>query len=178
MHNIAKLLILYVLVVALTGCGKENGNTKVQQQNPVQKVVSDQVNGTKDTSETTSSQSDTKPKTKSASDVDIDLTAMNSDMVYATVYQMIMEPASYEGKTVRMRGNYQGNYYEPTKQWYHYCIIRDALACCAQGMEFVLQEENYPQNNAEITVRGTFEAYQDEGDPSMYCRLKDAVIEE
>ena len=166
MHNIAKLLILYVLVVALTGCGKENGNTKVQQQNPVQKVVSDQVNGTKDT------------KPKSASDVDIDLTAMNSDMVYATVYQMIMEPASYEGKTVRMRGNYQGNYYEPTKQWYHYCIIRDALACCAQGMEFVLQEENYPQNNAEITVRGTFEAYQDEGDPSMYCRLKDVVIEE
>ena len=34
--------------------------------------------------------------------VDVDLTLMGSDLVYATVYQMMSKPEEYEGKTIRI----------------------------------------------------------------------------
>ena len=58
-------------------------------------------------------------------------------MVYATVYQMMMEPEQYEGKTIRIDGNYYISKDEATGNTYHFCVIKDALACCAQGLEFV-----------------------------------------
>ena len=42
----------------------------------------------------------------SGTGVDYDLTQMNGDMVYATVYQMMADPSTYEGKTFRMEGLY------------------------------------------------------------------------
>ena len=40
------------------------------------------------------------------SDVDYDLTNMNKDMVYATVYQLMVEPDKYIGKTLCIDGLY------------------------------------------------------------------------
>lgn len=117
------------------------------------------------------------------STVDYDLTEMGSDMVYATVYQMMMEPEKYEGKTFRMEGIYYTVYSEDTKQYYHYCIIQDATACCAQGMEFVWDDgshvypDEYPEENADVIVEGTFETYTESGDSNLYCRLRDASME-
>ncbi len=118
-----------------------------------------------------------------AGSVDYDLTAMSSDMVYATVYQMMINPKTYIGKTFRMDGLYYATYYEPTAQYYHYCIIKDATACCAQGLEFVWDDgshvysDEYPKDNAEVVVEGTFETYREDGDDNLYCRLKDATME-
>lgn len=115
--------------------------------------------------------------------VDIDLTEMSSDMVYATIYQMLVEPDSYIGKTVRIKGNYYASWYDKTAKYYHYAIIQDAMACCAQGMEFELSDESltypddYPEENAEITIVGTFETYVEEDENYMYCKLTNAVIE-
>ena len=84
-------------------------------------------------------------------DVDYDLTEMNSDIVYATVYQMMVEPEQYEGKTIRIDGIYYISKDEATGNTYHFCVIKDALACCAQGLEFVrkneeeLSDEDYPE---------------------------------
>lgn len=117
------------------------------------------------------------------STVDYDLTEMSSDMVYATVYQMMMEPEKYEGKTFRMEGIYYMVYSEDTKKYYHYCIIQDATACCAQGMEFVWDDgshvypDEYPEENADVIVEGTFETYTESGDSNLYCRLKNASVE-
>ena len=117
------------------------------------------------------------------STVDYDLTEMSSDMVYAMVYQMMMEPEKYEGKTFRMEGIYYTVYSEDTKKYYHYCIIQDATACCAQGMEFVWDDgshaypDEYPEENADVIVEGTFETYTESGDSNLYCRLKDASME-
>lgn len=114
--------------------------------------------------------------------VDYDLTQMSSDMVYATVYQLVMEPNSYIGKTIRMRGTYYATWYEPTQQYYHYVIISDAMACCAQGMEFVWEDgshkypDEYPADQATVEVTGTFETYREEGDSNLYCRLKNASL--
>ena len=133
-------------------------------------------------SETTQS-AETAVFSSNLSTVDYDLTEMSSDMVYATVYQMMMEPEKYEGKTFRMEGIYYTVYSEQTKKYYHYCIIQDATACCAQGMEFVWDDgshvypDEYPEENADVIVEGTFETYTESGDSNLYCRLRDASLE-
>ena len=86
---------------------------------------------------------------------------------------MIAMPDNYIGKTVRMSGSmavFQGE----TKTYYA-CIIKDATACCSQGIEFVLDEGSYPPQNTDITVYGTFTTYK-EG-KKQYCHLKNAVLE-
>ena len=108
---------------------------------------------------------------------------MNSDMVYATVSQLMYEQDSYVGKSIRMNGLYYPGYDERTGQCYQYCIIQDALACCAQGLEFVwgdgshVYPDEYPAEETEIVVQGVFDLYQEEGDGLIYCRLKDATME-
>lgn len=118
-----------------------------------------------------------------AKEVAYDLTAMGSEMVYAMVYQFMMNPQDYIGETIKMQGTYYSVWYEPTQKYYHYCIIQDALACCAQGMEFIWEDgshsypDEYPENETEVVVTGEFETYQEEGDTSLYCRLKNASME-
>ncbi|WP_031389778.1 hypothetical protein [Kineothrix alysoides] len=125
----------------------------------------------------------TQESVKDQENIDYDLTAMGSDMIYATVYQLMINPEEYVGKTIRMEGTYYATYYEPTAKYYHYVIIQDATACCAQGLEFIWEDgshvypEEYPEDEADVTVTGTFETYNEEGDENLYCRLKDASLE-
>ncbi|MBQ0070565.1 MAG: hypothetical protein KBS81_01695 [Spirochaetales bacterium] len=69
----------------------------------------------------------------------------------------------------------------PSKtQFYPAVLIRDATACCAQGLEFVLvggpkYPEGYPEEQAQSTVRGTYETYDERG--VLLCHLEDAVLE-
>ncbi len=109
-------------------------------------------------------------------EVDYDLTTMSSEMVYATVYQMLTSPAEYIGKTVRMNGLYYASYYDVTEQYYHYCIIADATACCSQGMEFVMAEEEdvHQEDYDEVVVTGTFGSYE-ELEVTYYCLLEATV---
>lgn len=116
------------------------------------------------------------------SGVDYDLTAMSQSMVYGTVYQMMVYPDKFVGKTVKMRGQYTYEFYDKTNQYYHYVQIADAAACCAQGIEFVWQDgshvfpESYPEEAAEIEVIGTFETYEETGDSNLYCRLANSEM--
>lgn len=100
-------------------------------------------------------------------------------MVYSEVYNMKNAPGDYIGKTIKMTGQFV--YYEnpDTKDQYFACIIGDAMACCSQGLEFVVTgkhtyPDDYPELGSEITVSGTFELYG-EGD-NRYCRLVDAEM--
>lgn len=112
--------------------------------------------------------------------VDVDLTLMGSDLVYATVYQMMSKPEKYEGKTIRIEGKYYASYYPITDKYYNYCLIADALACCSQGLEFELAggavyPDDYPADQSEVVVTGVFETYTEEaGQTFYYCRLRDA----
>ena len=58
-------------------------------------------------------------------------------MVYAAFYQLMVEPDKYIGKTLCIDGLYYTGQNEKTGTYYHYSIIKDALACCSQGREFV-----------------------------------------
>lgn len=115
--------------------------------------------------------------------VDVDLTLMGKDLIYATVYQMMSKPEEYEGKTIRIEGKYYASYYPITDKYYNYCLIADALACCSQGLEFELggdavYPDDYPADQSEVIVTGVFEIYTEEaGQTFYYCRLKDAKYE-
>jgi len=112
--------------------------------------------------------------------VDVDLTEMSPTMVYSEVYNMMMTPEDYVGKSVRMNGMYVSFYEEENDFRYFACIVKDATACCSQGIEFVLTEdyrypEDYPEDGDDIVVTGVFDTYMEGSD--MYCTLKDARLE-
>lgn len=205
MGRMKKVVLLMAAAVCLTGCGQETGSNKAagDMQSNVDKVIEEQMENSKRTTQDTiqddvdvdkaiekakesdvkngkQENSDTSGKN---SDVDYDLTAMNSDMVYSTVYQMMTDPETYVGKTVRMNGAYIVNYWESTDTYYHCVLIKDAQACCQQGIEFVWGDGNhkypddYPEENAEVLVTGTFETYKEDGDTNLYCRLENATLE-
>ncbi|MBR4743508.1 MAG: hypothetical protein IK082_04870 [Oscillospiraceae bacterium] len=111
--------------------------------------------------------------------IDIDLTEMSSTMVYSEVYSMLETPENYIGKTVKMNGIFAYYYDEETGSYYFACIIRDATACCSQGIEFVLTDDyvypdDYPEVGGDVTVLGRFDTYM-EGE-YLYCTLRDAVL--
>lgn len=120
-------------------------------------------------------------------DIDIDLTGVSSTIVYAEVYNMLyFQPEDYIGKTIKISGAFSAFQYvgedgilseAPVA---YACVLSDAAACCAEGIEFILADgqhdpSNYFELDAEITVVGRFEAYEDAG--MTWYRLADARID-
>lgn len=110
---------------------------------------------------------------------DCDLTVLGSTMVYSEVSNMMAAPEEYLGKTVKASGTFDVFTDPKTKRLYFACIIKDATACCSNGLEFVLDgdfsyPEDYPEVGAPITIGGEFETYT-EGE-ATYCRLKNAEM--
>ncbi len=111
--------------------------------------------------------------------IDIDLTILSATLVYSEVYNMMFAPEEYIGKTVKMTGTSATFQDLITEKYYYACVIRDATACCAQGIEYVLTDdcqspEDYPAEGEEITVTGVFDTYE-EGD-YIYCTLRNATL--
>ena len=167
MKKLIIAIILGVFALSLVACE----NTASRTANNSSSV--------KDLFETEETTIDTKVDTAnySAADIeaDIDLTTMNSTMVFAEVSNMVNSPTNYKGKLVKMEGNIDTFHDDTTGKDYYACIIQDATACCANGIEFVLSDGNYPPCNYQtITVVGTFDTYEENS--YNYCTLKDAVL--
>ena len=111
--------------------------------------------------------------------IDIDLTIMSSTVVYSQVYDMVTSPNKYVDNVVKVKGTFNV-YHDPnTNIYYPSVIIKDATACCQQGLEFLLYGKaiyptDYPRINEEITIIGVFMTYN-EG-PNEYCRLKNSIL--
>ena len=178
MKKLFCVLLIALVLVSLTACGKQNGDdaaTSNAADDPTPSPSTSQVQPTEE-----KSLGVTSDPVHGADGIDVDLTKLSSTMVYSEVYNMMVSPDNYTGKTVKMNGAFA--YYEDpeTKKQYFACIIADATACCSQGLEFILTGEHtypndYPEVGSEITVTGTFELYTENG--FQYCRLKDAVME-
>lgn len=173
-----KKLFCVVLIVltlsSLSACGskKDKGTTDNQTANP-------SVSQNQTTEKSSESAPTTSKPAQSADGIDVDLTKLSSTMVYSEVYNMMVSPDNYTGKTVKMKGQFA--YYEDpeTKAQYFACIIADATACCSQGLEFILTGDHtypndYPELGSEITVTGTFEVYTESG--FQYCGLVNATL--
>ena len=115
--------------------------------------------------------------------VDVDLTTLSSTMVYAEVFNMMMSPDDYIGKTIRMTGIFTVYQDPETKQIYCGVIVEDATACCAQGFDLAMPEEcsypqDYPAPESEITVVGTLQADRTLEEYGMiFLRLEDVTFE-
>lgn len=111
--------------------------------------------------------------------VDIDLTVLSPTFVYSEVYNMVMEPEVYIGEKVKMEGTCSIYKDENTGKVYYACLIKDATQCCAQGLEFTLDEEkytkeDYPKEGDFITISGTFDTYSEGA--NKYLTVRDSDI--
>ena len=98
----------------------------------------------------------------------IDLTALDTQMAYIQLSNMMISPEDYVGQTVKMRGTF-AHTVEGDKEFF-VCYLMDATACCSQSLEFETDEaysfpEGYPPAQSEITVFGVFDTYEFKGYP-------------
>lgn len=126
--------------------------------------------------------------TQSGAGDTVDLTELSGTMLYSELANILYyDPDSYFGKTIKMTGRF-GVYEQldgngnpiPDTPVQVVCVVTDATACCAQGLEFVCKDDktypdDYPARGADITVTGEFESYQDADGITCY-RLVDAVL--
>ena len=179
MKRIFCLLLAACMTLSLCACGKgsEKGagndtpSSDVEVSAPTESIPTPKEQETPDEQQTPEEPEQTQT---SADGVDVDLTVLSSTMVYSEVYNMLYnDPAHYLGKTVKARGTFSiyqlvtDGVLQPDPVAYA-CIIADATACCAEGMEFVPEgdltyPEDYPELGAEITVIGEFQSYEENG---------------
>lgn len=160
MKKLISLILSLMLLASLAACG--SGKTATDSA----------------PADVTQAQEAEEAAVQSANDIDIDLTTMSATMVFSEVQNMMLDPKSYLGKTVKMTGNF--SVAEAGDNRYFACIIADATACCAQGIEFDWAGDHsypadYPEKDSEITVTGVFTTYM-EGQQT-YLQLKDADLQ-
>ncbi len=178
MKKIISVLSVVLICLTLCACSEvDTGRTKKNNTKTVDDILNEAATDNEKTSAAVSGGKDFIADDLNKEDCDIDLTSMNSTMVYSEVNNMMINPDDYVGKRIKMSGQF--SVFGGEERNYFACIIADATACCSQGIEFMLKKERqypeeYPEIGSEITVIGEFETYF-EGD-RKYCQLKDALI--
>ena len=179
MKRIFCLLLAACMTLSLCACGKDSekdAGNDASSSNEKSSASAESIPTPKEQETPDEQQTPEEPEQTqtSADGVDVDLTVLSSTMVYSEVYNMLYnDPAHYLGKTVKARGGFSiyqlvtDGVLQPDPVAYA-CIIADAAACCAEGMEFVLKDDlaypdDYPELGAEITVIGEFQSYEENG---------------
>ena len=179
MKRLFCLLLAVCMMASLCACGKgseKDAGNDTSSSNEKSSASAESIPTPKEQETPDEQQTPEEPEQTqtSADGVDVDLTVLSSTMVYSEVYNMLYnDPAHYLGKTVKARGGFSiyqlvtDGVLQPDPVAYA-CIIADATACCAEGMEFVLEgdytyPDDYPELGAEITVIGEFQSYEENG---------------
>ncbi len=120
-----------------------------------------------------------KPSGQPDPTVDIDLTVMSSIMIYSEVYNIVVDPDSYVGKSIKLQGFFQ-TYENPQLQKNNYfVIVPDATACCEQGLEILVGDGStpyeYPKELSTVEIKGVFEKYE-EADNTFYRIITEEVV--
>ena len=179
MKRLFCLLLAVCMMVSLCACGKgseKDAGNDTSSSNEKSSASAESIPTPKEQETPDEQQTPEEPEQTqtSADGVEVDLTVLSSTMVYSEVYNMLYnDPAHYLGKTVKAKGTFSiyqlvtDGVLQPDPVAYA-CIIADATACCAEGMEFVPEgdltyPEDYPELGAEITVIGEFQSYEENG---------------
>ncbi len=110
--------------------------------------------------------------TTAGSDVDFDFTQMSATMVYAQVYDMMINADSYTGKTFRVEGTIA---FVPltAEEDIYFIVINDALGCCPQGIEIQFSGDvALPPMDSTIHIDATANQGMYEGQPYMYLQVE------
>ena len=173
MKRIFCLLLAVCMTLSLCACGKDSEEGAGNDASSSNEESSASTESIPTPKEKETPEESEQPQA-SADGVEVDLTVLSSTMVYSEVYNMLYnDPAHYLGKTVKAKGTFSiyqlvtDGVLQPDPVAYA-CIIADATACCAEGMEFVLKDDlaypdDYPELGAEITVIGEFQSYEENG---------------
>ena len=179
MKQLFCLLLAVCMMASLCACGKgreKDAGNDALSSNEEASASAESIPTPKEQETPDEQQTPEEPEQTqtSADGVDVDLTVLSSTMVYSEVYNMLYyDQESYYGKTVKANGIFAiyqmvvDGVTQPDPVAYA-CIIADATACCAEGMEFVLEgdytyPDDYPELGAEITVIGEFQSYEENG---------------
>lgn len=179
--GLALLLVALLAVGAMAGCGASEGSTVdelIAQQEAEAKHDAQFYSDTQVTDQTEPAGSSGNIMGYDPEDIDLDLTTLSATMVYSEVNSMMVSPEDYVGLIVKMSGTEASYHDDSTGKTYYACVIADATACCAQGIEYDLMEEYgkdaYPADDTTVTVVGEFSIYEEMGQP--YVRLKNAEL--
>ncbi|MCR4780126.1 MAG: hypothetical protein K5876_03420 [Ruminiclostridium sp.] len=109
------------------------------------------------------------------SEVDLDLTVMNSTMIYSIIYDIMVNPDNYYGKSLMVDGYFDTMTDDALGTRYFFVVVPDATACCVQGLEFILPgkgtyPDDYPAVQADIRVRGVLDRYEEQGQYYSYIK--------
>ena len=163
MKKAVTLILALCMLALLTSCGTETvpGNKTSGAAAPEQSAVPDRTAA---------------PERA----VDLDLSVLSGTVVYAQVYNIMTDPDAYLGKIIRVSGYYDVYVDPETGSVYHACVIPDATACCAQGLEFVwagshVYPDEYSKPGTDLTVTGRLEIYQEGGTSYLHLVGADVV---
>ncbi|SOC08448.1 hypothetical protein [Pseudobutyrivibrio ruminis] len=180
MYKKVNILLGLLMALVFVGCGSTEA-ASVQETEVAEEQVAEEPEVEVEDSESLENELLLEDENVDADPgVDLDLTALSSTMVYSEVFNMMMAPEEYEGKTIKMDGVCNVYQDSETGKTYYACIVQDATQCCSQGLEFVLDESqyeasDYPENGDEIVISGDFSTYT-EGD-YQYITILNSVLE-
>ena len=175
-----KLLLTIIVPLLVTAC---SANSHVNSRNNPMASLFDKSSGETTSDDYSSNNSSNDPSEPPVYDhVDIDLTTMNATMVYSEVNDMMNNPSRYVDKVIKASGPFVVGTGSIANVCYPAVLIRDATACCGNGLEFLLYGiplcttkggNGYPAINEEITVVGVFKTYLEYS--SVYVHLVDSI---
>ena len=193
MRKHISLILAVISAITFSGCGSNTQSRIPVQTTGIKDVLASQMSAADGTEETSESRQtgindgaptpypteDYEAYTNGENGIDFDLTVRTSNMVYAEVYNMMIFPKEYDGKTIKIKGLFTVYHDEAKDKYYFACFVSDAAACCRQGIEFILKgdhkyPDDYPQEGSEICITGVFGSYEEDG--NTYYALTDAVI--
>jgi hypothetical protein len=173
-----KIIFLSILILLFTGCKRKSANPVITAQNSVKDILDLQttdsleilpgsvISKTEQTLEGMNVPPVSTLKKIAESTLEkesqgmIDLTSMNSTMIYSQVFEMMIMPEDYENTDIKVKGFFQVYSYEGNPDKYLSVIIPDATQCCQQGIEFICPDKKYPEDyppiGSPIEVTGRF----------------------
>ena len=182
MKKINTIILSMLLALSLVACGDSSDKTTEKEDKQTNtSATADITDDLTAVDDVQLQEEDTDEPQPTAGDpnVDVDLTVLSSTLIYSEVFNMVTTPTDYVGKTVKMEG-VCNMYQDPdTGKKYYACIVQDATQCCSQGLEFVLDEntyteDDYPEVGDDITIKGTFTTYEENG--NTYLTMLGATL--
>ena len=124
-------------------------------------AVSDKAS-VKESDNKTGKKSGEKPVIKK---INYDLTKMNYNMISSLLFDFIINPKKYAGKSVKIDGQFETSVHENKR---YFAVIKwDVTGCCPAGLDFIPPEdlnfpEDFPEKGTAVTVTGILQYTEDE----------------
>ena len=157
---------LCLIILFAVSCGQKQTSQQSDKKEDGPVVAG---KGNADATKTAEPQKDAK--------IDVDLTKVNTNMVYVQVFYMMQKPEDYNGQTIRLPGVCTIMKNRVTQQRTYNCNVLDGTGCCAKMIPFKLADANaaYPKSGEAITVTGKFQIVTE--NDKTFGVLNDAVVE-